>query len=856
MLGINPVAGGGEGYYVDAVAQGVDEYYRGVGEAPGWWAGEAAGIELGLDGEVTSHDLRAVWSGLDPRSGEQLGRFANRSVGGFDLCWRAPKSVSLLFAFGDPEISREVRQAHDAAVAEAFRYLETNAAGTRTGRGGLQMEPVDGFVAAMFRHRTSRTGDPHLHTHVLVANMVRSGDGRWRTLDGRLLFHHSKTAGYLYQAHLRHELTIRLGVEWQPIVTGTADVVGIDRSVIWEFSERRQQIVEHMDNVGYRSARAAQIATLATRPDKTTPADGTIADAWAAKAVDIGFDPAVISDAIGVRPRRGVEDFQITHLLNHLVGPEGLTEKDSTFDRRHTLQAVAAGLPAGAPVSLIEQITDVFLDRPEVVALGEGRNFMHLTRYSTAELLRLEQRLITSAVARQDDQAGVVAPRLVDAAISDRPMADEQIAMVDQLCRGGSGVVVVAAAAGTGKTYALAAARQAWASGGYQVIGTALAAKAARELEGSAGISSGTIAKLTDDLERRRIRFGPETVIVVDEAGMAGTRQLAPLLDAAETAGAKVVLVGDPHQLPENDAGGMLNALTRLLDPITLAENRRQHELWERDALAELRTGDVDAALDTYQAHGRLVTGPHPIVVRQTMADDWWAARHAGEQVVMLAIRRSDVDDLNGRARRHLEAAGVVHGPALEIGERCYQAGDEIICLYNDYRLDVRNGDRATIEAINFDHRTMRIQTGDGLRTLPAEYLDAGHVAHGYATTIHKAQGATVDHSLVLGTDDLYRQAGYVALSRGRTTNTLYTVGAPEPDLDLTHALQRDSRPSADLVRGALHRDATKDLAVESADQRDDWGIGRVERRRLVTELETLKDLPPPAVDDDFGLGL
>ncbi|MGZ4786005.1 MAG: hypothetical protein ACXV5S_10055, partial [Acidimicrobiales bacterium] len=170
--------------------------------------------------------------------------------------------------------------------------------------------------------------------------------------------------------------------------------------------------------------------------------------------------------------------------------------------------------------------------------------------------------------------------------------------------------------------------------------------------------------------------------------------------------------------------------------------------------------------------------------------------------------------------------------------------------------LDVRNGDRATIEAIDPEHRTMRIRTADGLRMLPAEYLDAGHVAHGYATTIHKAQGATVDHSLVLGTDDLYRQAGYVALSRGRTTNTLYTVGAPEPDLDLTHAPQRDNRQPADLVRDALHRDASKELAVESADPLDDWGIGRTETRRLITAVERLRDAPPPAVDDDFGLGL
>ena len=119
-----------------------------------------------------------MWSGLDPVTGEQLGRFTNREIGGFDLSLRAPKSVSLLFAFGVPEVSSEVRDAHDAAVAAAFGYLEANAAGTRTGRGGQQMEPVDGFVAAMFRHRTSRAGDPHLHTHVLVANLAAAADGR------------------------------------------------------------------------------------------------------------------------------------------------------------------------------------------------------------------------------------------------------------------------------------------------------------------------------------------------------------------------------------------------------------------------------------------------------------------------------------------------------------------------------------------------------------------------------------------------------------------------------------------------------------------------------------------------------
>ena len=214
----------------------------------------------------------------------------------------------------------------------------------------------------------------------------------------------------------------------------------------------------------------------------------------------------------------------------------------------------------------------------------------------------------------------------------------------------------------------------------------------------------------------------------------------------------------------------------------------------------------------------------------------------------MLAIRRSDVDDLNGRARRHLEAAGLVHGPRLEIDERIYQAGDQIICLWNNYRLGVRNGDRGTIERVDPAQRTMRIRTTAGTRTLPADYLDNDHVAHGYAITIHKAQGATVDVSLVLGTDDLYRQAGYVALSRGRATNTLYTVAAADIDPDLTHApTARRQRPAAELVRDALHRPTDKHLAIETAHATTDPDPPAVKHTRPTASPHQTDGRPPTA---------
>jgi conjugative relaxase-like TrwC/TraI family protein len=153
---------------------------------------------------------------------------------------------------------------------------------SRIGAGGTGQIAVEGVTAAKFRHRTSRAGDPHLHTHVLVANLAEGVDGKWRTLDGRLIYSHAKTAGYLYQAHLRHKLTTRLGVEWGPVVNGCADLTGIDREVILGFSDRRKEILEHLDDVGFSSARAAQLATLHTRSAKTTSDEVSMRDVWEA----------------------------------------------------------------------------------------------------------------------------------------------------------------------------------------------------------------------------------------------------------------------------------------------------------------------------------------------------------------------------------------------------------------------------------------------------------------------------------------------------------------------------------------------------------------------------------------------
>jgi ATP-dependent exoDNAse (exonuclease V) alpha subunit len=320
-----------------------------------------------------------------------------------------------------------------------------------------------------------------------------------------------------------------------------------------------------------------------------------------------------------------------------------------------------------------------------------------------------------------------VADAALAAVLTGRPeLSDEQATMVRRLCKDGDPVAVVVGKAGAGKTFALDVARQAWQQDGHRVIGAALARRAAEELEQGAGIESTTIAALLLDLRRDPTALlDARTVLVVDEAGMVGTRQLAELLDHADEADAKVVLVGDHRQLPEIEAGGVFRGLVARGHAIALEENRRQEQPWEREALDLLREGRAGEALDAYQQHGRLHTAATAADVRGLLVADWWQSRERGEPGVMLALRRSDVADLNQRARALMMAADALSGPELTVDEPVFCVGDEVVCLQNDRCLGVANGTRGTVTALDTEARTLTLTGPDGRElNLPASYLD------------------------------------------------------------------------------------------------------------------------------------
>jgi conjugative relaxase-like TrwC/TraI family protein len=821
MLSIGKMVARSEEYYLRTVATGREEYYTGSGESPGYWMGKGA-RRLGLEGEVAPGDLRLLLAGISP-DGEILtaGRVAEANrVSGFDLTWSAPKSVSLLYGLTDPVISGTVRAVHEDAAAQALEYLERHAFVVRRGAGGERQMWAHGMVAAAFVHRTSRAGDPQLHTHVLVANVAEGGDGAWSAPDARLLYHHARTAGFLYQAALRAGLGDNLGVRFGPVRRGTAELEGVDKVLLRAFSTRRREIERVLASSGARSARSAEVAALITRsakeprPDESVPGQ-SLRERWLEQARSLGLigpliDMGLLDHVIGRERWHAPTERELHELGLHAVGSEGLTAHSSAFERRDVVRMLAEGVPRGAPVADVEALADLVLERPEVVVLpsvGSGGE----PRRTTLELLETECALLDAAQRLRGAGRGLAERSAVRAALVQFPLlSGEQVAMVERLTSSGAGVEVVVGQAGTGKTLALAAARTAWETSGFEVLGTSLSARAARGLDEGAGIESRTLAKVLHGLEAGTEVLGPTDVVVVDEAGMVGTRDLARLLKAGDVAGSKVVLVGDPRQLPEIDAGGTLAALVARMGAIELTENRRQVDRWERVALSALRQGRSEVAIATYERAGRIHTALSVDDTCQRLVESWSSAFGSGRDSLMLAVTGLEVAKLNELARAELRRAGRLGPDALEVDGRAFAIGDRVLCLRNDRRLGVLNGTSGSVERRLGSG--LVVSTADGDRFLPAAYVEAGHLGHGYALTIHKAQGVTVDRAFVLGTESLTREVAYVAMSRAREGSELFVPLGSNGD-DPGHDPRNSHRAGNDLAR-RLANSRAKQLAI------------------------------------------
>ena len=448
---------------------------------------------------------------------------------------------------------------------------------------------------------------------------------------------------------------------------------------------------------------------------------------------------------------------------------------------------------------------------PEMVALGQdGRG---QDRFTSREMIAVEDRLHraseTMAQRRAHDVSELEQRRaLARAEQRGLVLSGEQRVALEHVTEGRD-LGVVVGYAGTGKSMLLGVAREAWEDAGYRVQGLALSGIAAENLESGSGIASRTIASLEHQWAKDRELLDTRDVLVIDEAGMIGSRQMERLLSAAKNAGAKVVLVGDPEQLQAIEAGAAFRSIAERHSHVEISQVRRQHEDWQRDATRRLATGRTGEALAAYEARGMVHTAETRDQAREDLVERWDRERVAepDKSRIILTHTNDEVRELNLTARDRLRQAGALGEDVTvkaERGERSFAAGDRLMFLKNDRGLGVKNGMLGEIEQVSPTQMSVRLDAG---RSVVFDLKDYAQVDHGYAATIHKSQGVTVDRAHVLATPGLDRHGAYVALSRHRDSVQIH--------------YGRDEFEDLGKLTRVLSRERAKDMASDFAQRRD-----------------------------------
>jgi len=775
MLSISPpMAAGQGGYYVNLARE--DYYLEAAGEPLGVWFGRGAQV-LGLSGAVERDPFTRVFSGFDPTTHSEGGapvpdRRLVQNAGkperqcGWDLTFSAPKSVSVLWALADSDLSSAVRRAHDEAVKSALRYLEEVAGYSRVGARGERVRAS--LVFALFEHGTSRALDPQLHTHALLLN-VGLRQGGTGSLESREIFRHKMAAGALYRA----DLSARLDALGVSLVRrkNWFEVDSIPRELVVEFSKRRREVLDQLDLYGAHSAKAAKIAALDTRSEKECLPRAELFARWQQLTREMGIDPAAITQ-LEPPPRRDVTD-EVSRAISR--AKDSLLYHQSHFSERELVRLVAeAAQTRGVSAEAVRETVAAHLaGDTRIVRLKAVREE---PRFTTVETLVLEERLLQAVRKQKGTLAHRISETARSAALSAYPkLSPEQKLALHQVTSGTDSIACLFGMAGTGKSHLLAAAKRAWEIDGYQVLGAALSGKAAQNLEAASGIACQTLHSLIAALDTQEKKLEKDSVLVVDEAGMVGTRQMAMLVESTRAAGAKLVLVGDWNQLQAIEAGGPFRAIAKETGYASLTEIRRQDEEWMRDAIRLVAEGRGPEALSHFAARGLLSVCETPDEASTDLLQAWAKeGLTAPAQNLILCASNEDAAKLNRAAqsmRLHL-----LGRDQLAAGTAVLHEGDRVLFTRNRPALGVQNGALGTVERIDSLRREIWAKLDSGANVfVPLATYGEENLRLGYAVTTHKAQGTTVRNSFVLLGGPLQdRELAYVQASRASAETRLF----------------------------------------------------------------------------------
>ncbi|WP_027287042.1 MobF family relaxase [Ruania albidiflava] len=951
-------AGDGYEYLLRTVAAGdgdrslstpLTRYYTEEGTPPGFWMGSGlpylGGGELTEGGRVSEAQLQLlVGMGRDPITGEPLGeayrqyasvqervdqrvadldselgpvsraeqvaaieaeeaeRGTRRAVAGYDLTFSVPKSLSAWWGVADGGTQSLIADAHHQAVAEVVAFLEREVATTRVGaagpEGAVAHVDVAGVLATAFDHYDSRSGDPQLHTHVVVSNKVLTvQDQKWRTLAGRPVHASVVALSELYNAILADRITGMFGIEWEARERGRDrnpawELAPVPDELISEFSSRSRQIEEEKTRLidTYRAKHGREPsaktilklraqATLATRPEKRVQSLAALTANWRHRAGEVLGEDATgwartltgTGEQAALLRADDVPLDTITDLGQSVVAAVG--EKRSAW-RRWNLHSEASRQLMGirfATAADREAITGMVTDAAEQASLrltppelasspivfrrpdGSSR-FRHPSAvlYSTEELLAAEDRLLD----RSHATTGPTVELATVEKITSRPdtegrrLGPDQADALQRIAVSGRVVDVLVGPAGAGKTTAMSALKRAWEQrhGTGSVVGLAPSENAAQVLGEELGIATENTARWWQMHLLHGTTFDKDQLVILDEASLAGTGSLDRITGLAEQAGAKVLLVGDWSQLQAVDAGGAFGMLVHDRgDAPELVDVHRFTHQWEKANSLALRHGRTQA-IDTLIEHDRVRSGEQDAMIDAAYTA-WRADVQAGWASILVAETRETVTQLNERARADLILDRTIT-PSREVtlhdGTQASK-GDRVITRENDRRLRskngknwVRNGDRWTITAVSSDGSITVRPAGrrfGGSLVLPAAYV-AEQVELGYAITGHRAQGVTVDTAHTVVTATTTRENFYVAMTRGRHGSYAHVATDTTDDAHVApHPSDNPDATARSVLYGVLQHVGAELSAHETITaEQECWGS----IAQLAAEYETI----------------
>jgi Ti-type conjugative transfer relaxase TraA len=825
--------GSGKAWYYANLAQ-KDDYYQQGTEAPGLWYGRGA-HGFGLSGEVAKQDFYALCAGYDPRSAEKLVHHAGteRRRALWDFTFSAPKGVSVWWGMTDEKTRERLTRCQLRAVTRTLDYVEEKGLiGTRRGGSGKEIDPCHKLTWALYEHSTSREQDAELHTHAVLINVGFNQDGQTRTLDpaeavrGKMLF------GAIYRAELSRQLQQEFGVEVERLPKGMFDIKGVPEDLKADHSRRRQQILDAMGREGATGAKAASAFVLTTRKVKEYRPREELFVEWAERGREYGLDEQEI---VGRREFTQPTHEQTRESLSSVI--EALTKDQAYFTQASLLKGLAIEAQyTGAGFAQCRQVTEEYLERQAVYLRREKGQKL----YTTPEIDQLEKRMLSEVIeGRGREFPALWRPRQVDLS----GLSDEQRRAVRHLTDSRGSIKIVSGMAGAGKTTMLQSAREVWEAQGYQVRGVALAAVAAQGLENEAKIPSQTIAKLFYSIDNpqkdARPQLNARTVLVVDEAGMVGTLQMARLVNEAEKAGAKLALVGDERQLQPIEHGAPFKTFGNLLGKVELREIRRQREEWQREAVHDFAGGRAVEGLTKYLERGLLtITEKRAEAVRQ-LVDAWSKDPADYQDKIMMGSTRATVSELNRLGQQSRIERGELRAESVKANGYDFHVGDRILFRKNDRRLGVLNGEKASVKEIDAKSETLIARMDGGeLRVIPLRRYE--QVQLGYAFTTHAEQGDTREKSFVLvGGSMQDRELSYVQMSRHRAEAQIFTS-------------IEEAGNSLETLAEVMNRSRQKELAQEKREQ----GIENAPAANQERREEVSQERPDRGIEIDHGIDL